>query len=384
MTCLKRQTGVVWSVYPIERLGRYQHNHLQHRAINQLFARAYCMACIGVGAKMTRHTRETVNHVVPTAMPGGIGPIRGKDHVCVLLSLSNGADTIGDLFDSLANQTHTDWSLIISDDGSRDNWLPVVSGFTERHAPDRTWLLHGPQRGAAQNYLSLLRAAGPMVPFAAFCHQDDVWLPGKLARALSFLSTVPEGRPGLYCARSALCDQDMRPIGQSPDVPRPPAFANALVQNIGCGNTMVLNRAALDLLQDTAHLAKGVTAHDWWAYQLVSGAGGIVQFDASPTLLCRRPDARPNTRRKSYPEHLKPLTASATKPTKCQITAHTLALARAGHWLSQDALLTLASFQAARSGPLISRLRCLRQSRVYRQSLPGTVALWTAAFFNRL
>jgi hypothetical protein len=63
------------------------------------------------------------------------------------------------------------------------------------------------------------------------------------------------------------------PIGFSPLFVRAPTFQNALVQNIGGGNTMVFNRAARLALRATrADVA--LVSHDWWTYQVVTGIGG--------------------------------------------------------------------------------------------------------------
>src|SRR5690606_11871547 len=77
------------------------------------------------------------------------------------------------------------------------------------------------------------------------------------------------------------------PIGASPLFSHKPSFANALVQNIGGGNTMVFNRAARDALVQVS-VDHEIVAHDWLAYLLISGMGGEVYYDADPALLYRQ------------------------------------------------------------------------------------------------
>src|SRR5262249_28608171 len=123
--------------------------------------------------------------------------------------------------------------------------------------------------------------------YYAFCDQDDVWESDKLERALCILNRMSQDRPVLYCGRTRVIDDAGRIIGTSPAFLRPPSFANALVQNIGGGNTMVMNHAARELL-----LAAGpeidTVAHDWWIYQIVSGAGGAVNYDLEPRVRYRQ------------------------------------------------------------------------------------------------
>ncbi|MDH8613088.1 glycosyltransferase family 2 protein, partial [Klebsiella pneumoniae] len=46
------------------------------------------------------------------------------------------------------------------------------------------------------------------------------------------------------------------------------------------------NRNAKRLFETTPDLE--VNSHDWWGYQLVSGAGGIVFYDPEPTMKYRQ------------------------------------------------------------------------------------------------
>lgn len=330
---------------------------------------------------MTRNTKEFVNHAGLNAVDQ---PEISKDHVCILLAHYNGAGRLGEQLESLAAQTHADWSLIISDDGSSDHWHEIAAGFAERHAVGRTWMTAGPGKGYAQNFLTLAIAAGPLAPYAAFCDQDDVWFDTKLERALKHLSTVPDGRPGLYCSRTVVCDENLVRKGPSPLFRKPPCFANALVQNIAGGNTMVLNRAALDLVQDTSRHAGHIVSHDWWMYQLVSGAGGEVIYDTEPSLLYCQHGGNAVGANASFRALLLRLTWLAKGRFRRWNGANVATLQRVRHWLTPEARETLARFAAARHGNLLARLSSLYRARVSRQTRRGTAALWMAAVFNRL
>ena len=200
---------------------------------------------------MTRNIKEFVNHPRSCSTSNFPADV-GEDHVCVLLALYNGARTLGAQLESIEAQSHQDWSIIISDDGSSDDWFHIVKQIAKRRVPGRTWVTRGPQQGYARNFLKLAVQAGPMVPYVAFCDQDDVWLEQKLSRALSHLKTVPAGVPAIYAGRTMICDDELHELRPSQLFKRSPGFGNALVQSIGGGNTMVLNRPALDILQDTA------------------------------------------------------------------------------------------------------------------------------------
>ena len=332
---------------------------------------------------MTRNIKEFVNHprsYSTSPFPADVG----EDHVCVLLALYNGARTLGAQLESIEAQSHQDWSIIISDDGSSDDWLPIVERFAQRREPGRTWVTPGPQQGYARNFLSLVTQAGPMVPYVAFCDQDDVWLKQKLARALSHLKTLPPGIPALYTGRTMICDDEMRQLRPSLLFKKPPTFGNALVQSIGGGNTMVLNRAALDLLQDTAPKATSIVSHDWWAYQLITGAGGTICYDRTPTVLYRQHDGNLVGANDTLLASLARLGRLAKGHFQDWNTANIAALLKVRPLLTPTAQGILDDFVAARSRPLIGRLCALKKSGVRRQTRRGTLALWLAAILNRL
>lgn len=333
---------------------------------------------------MTSNTKETVNQrLFGTAASPGILSDAGADHVVILMALYNGRADLDSQLESYRAQSHRNWSLIVSDDGSLDDGPDRIRDFAARTDRDVT-LLRGPGQGFARNFLELLVAAGPHVPFAALSDQDDVWLPEKLGRALRQLANVPDGQPALYAGRTVICDQDLKPLRRSPEFALPPSFRNALVQSIGGGNTMVLNRAALDLAQETARYAEGIVAHDWWLYQIVSGAGGRVIYDPEPLVLYRQHDRNLIGANDTMRASLHRLAQVMRGRFRDWNTANSTALDAAAHWLTPEARDTLARFRDLRSHPVRRRLAALRDIGLYRQTARGNIALKLAALFNRI
>ena len=226
--------------------------------------------------------------------------------------------------------------------------------------------------------------AGPSVPYAAFCDQDDVWLPDKLSRAIEKLNKVEPGRPALYCSRTTICDRDLKPIGVSPLFGQAPSFANALVQNIGGGNTMVVNRAALDILQDTVRHASGIVAHDWWAYQVISGANGKIFYDPEPSALYRQHGQNLVGANQSWQARLSRARRILRGEFRAWNDTNTDALWHARHWLTPEAVRTLEDFDQLRNGSTRQRVQALRHSKVHRQTRCGQAALCMAALLKRL
>jgi glycosyltransferase involved in cell wall biosynthesis len=202
----------------------------------------------------------------------------------ILLATYNGARYLPAQLDSLIAQTLPPARVLARDDGSTDATLAMLDGYRDRLPLRR---LAGGHLGVRRAFFALLGAVAADSDYAAFADQDDVWLPAKLERAVAALAALPAGRPGLYCARAILTDRDLRPIGHTRLPRRPAGFANALVENIASGNTILLNRAAIDLLNREHPAAAVDPIHDWWSYQVIGGCGTVV-YDPEPALHYRQ------------------------------------------------------------------------------------------------
>jgi glycosyltransferase involved in cell wall biosynthesis len=205
--------------------------------------------------------------------------------VAILMCTKNGAKFLAQQLKSIADQTHTNWTLFVSDDGSSDETVDIVARFA-REFSQRVVSRLGPGKGVCANFLSLATDPSIDADYFAFSDQDDIWHKNKLERAINWLATVPDQIPGMYCGRTELVTADGQSYGLSPLFTRAPAFQNALVQSLGGGNTMVFNRAAKKMLEDAGRIE--VVLHDWWLYQLVSAAGGAIHYDPRPTIKYRQ------------------------------------------------------------------------------------------------
>ncbi|MCX7646275.1 MAG: glycosyltransferase [Rhodobacteraceae bacterium] len=302
-----------------------------------------------------------------------------RQEVTILMGLFDGARFLRAQLDSIAAQEGVAWRLLASDDGSTDATRAILAGFAADHPDRRIVLIEGPGRGPAPNFLRLIRAADPDSALAALSDQDDVWLPGKLARAAAALAGVPDDLPAIHCGRTILCDARLRPIGLSPLFRLPPSFRNALVQNIAGGNTMVLNRAALRLAQAAAAEAGEVVMHDWWLYQLVTGAGGLVLYDPEPMVLYRQHGANVIGANASTAARLRRARMVAGGLLRRWNETNVAALSASAHRLTPENRALLAAFAEAKRAPLRARLAGLARLGLYRQTRGGRLGYWAAA-----
>ncbi len=311
-------------------------------------------------------------------MPGQTGG------VVVLLATWNGAANLRAQLDSFRNQTLRPARLIVSDDGSRDETREILAGFAAADPGFPVEILEGPRRGGAQNFLRLLAALPEGTDHVALSDQDDVWLPDKIARGVRMLAQVAADRPALVGGRSYVCDALLRNQRPSPLPRRAPSFRHALVQNFAGGNTMMLNRAGADLLRAAAPEAGRVVVHDWWIYQMVSGAGGTVLFDAVPLLLYRQHGGNQIGANTGVEAKIRRLRWMLRGRFRRWNAINLQALRASAHRFPAENRALLEDFARLQRASLIDRLTILRRIGLYRQGLEGTLSLWLAAVLGRI
>jgi glycosyltransferase involved in cell wall biosynthesis len=302
--------------------------------------------------------------------------------VVILLATRNGAEFLSEQLQSYSVQTHDNWELLVSDDGSTDQTAALVRNFASR-VTQRVALREGPRQGFWQNFVSLVRADGPDGDFFAYSDQDDIWRAEKLAKAVSWLATIPTDVPALYFTRTELVERDGKPIGFSPLFKRAPSFQNALVQNIGGGNTMVFNRAARLALQATP-MDAALISHDWWTYQLVTGVGGATHYDPWPSLKYRQHGQNLVGSNIGARARLVRMLAFANGRILMWNDVNIKTLTRLRSLLKPASAATLDHFAAARTTPLPKRFYLLWKSGVYRQSMLENIGLYLGCLFGRL
>jgi glycosyltransferase involved in cell wall biosynthesis len=304
--------------------------------------------------------------------------------VAILMGLCEGQNYLRAQLDSIARQTESNWLLVVSDDSTTPDGRRILMDFARGRSAGQVRILTGPRRGIAQNYLHLLQNIPPDVGYVAFCDQDDVWVRDKLSRAVAALSDIPHDQPAALFAGRVACDAQLRrqtPLGTPR---RPPSFRNALVQNILPGNTLVLNAAAARLCVATSRWAVGIAMHDWWIYQVVTGAGGRVLFDPAPAVLYRQHDANAVGAAVGFLALLTRLARALGGRHRVWVGAHLRALQGAAAFLTPENHMILAQFVALRRASFPRRLLQFAGLGLYRQTGPGQGLLWLQMALGRI
>lgn len=201
----------------------------------------------------------------------------------ILLATYNGARFLSEQLASLERQTHSDWRLLVRDDGSSDGsldmvreWSKGISRPVEIIEDGRTGL------GASLNFAALLEQSD--APYFACCDQDDVWLPEKLEVMLASLRQAEQrgSKDGPIMAYSDLrvVDADLNLIAESfREFSRRPRLypgrelRQVMMHNVVTGCASLGNAA---VREEALPIPPEASMHDWWLAMVAAGLGQLV------------------------------------------------------------------------------------------------------------
>jgi glycosyltransferase involved in cell wall biosynthesis len=214
--------------------------------------------------------------------------------ISVALATYNGARFLREQLKSLADQSHLPDQLVVGDDGSSDGTMEILKEFRKR-APFPVHIHRNETNlGYARNFLATAqRCNGDWI---AFCDQDDVWLPNKLADAASEIERT------LGCCmvlqNAWLCDSALASRNHKfPDRLRTGLHGSCEQYGfwVWPGFLKTIRSDMLNLLGDEemprswfpreSHLT-----HDKWTCIIANAIGGVVVLE-DPAALYRRHDA---------------------------------------------------------------------------------------------
>jgi glycosyltransferase involved in cell wall biosynthesis len=304
-------------------------------------------------------------------------------HVIILLCTRNGENFLAAQLDSYLGQSHRNWSLWVSDDGSDDGTPALLEAFRARHGADHDIrILQGPETGrAADNFLSLLTHPDLPPGIVALSDQDDIWLAGKLARALKHLPQEA-AQPMIYSAQSFYINaRGVRRGGSRPPAAAP-EFGTAMMQNVMAGHSMVLNPAAVALARQAGHV--DIPYHDWWLSLLVAAAGGTNVLDRKRCILYRQHKHNVMGAPGGIIARLYRIGQVVSRSYGCWIAANARALEGVTPLLTSESRNRVQRFLSAPARYGLRRITLLRDLGLHRQSRPQTWIVYLAAALGRV
>lgn len=302
--------------------------------------------------------------------------------VAILLCTFNGCKYIEEQLQSILIQTHKNWVIHISDDGSTDGTLEIINVFTKKCDVGQVTVYAGPRKGFAQNFISLL-SKDIDADYFAFCDQDDIWHRNKLEVGLRNILQQAADIPILYCGRTRLVDALGCFLGYSPHFTKKASFKNALVQSIAGGNTMIINRPLKKIVNSNACNAN-LVSHDWTLYQIAAGCGCVIIYDMTPYIDYRQHGNNligSNTDIKSKIHRFKMLLNDDFKrfsETNIKLLEHFKME------FTKENLSTFERFKEMRNTSLLKRILIFMRLGLYRQTFWGNCGLLFAIIFKKI
>ena len=208
--------------------------------------------------------------------------------VTILMSTYNGENFLAEQIESIQQQTYTDWTLLIRDDGSKDKTRDIIKRFASEDDrivfvnPDQTENL-----GVIKSFFTLLKYQES--DYYLFSDQDDTWLPEKLSLQLEEASRYPSDKPLLVYTDLKVVNQDLEVLHESMIRTQSDHANTKLVQemteNTVTGGVSLINHALAELW--TGEEPNELLMHDWYLGLLASAFGHLVYID-QPTELYRQ------------------------------------------------------------------------------------------------
>lgn len=294
--------------------------------------------------------------------------------VLILMGTLNGERFIREQLDSILAQTHKNWKLVISDDGSTDQTLAIARQWAKEVGENQVEFRGGTRQGFAQNFLSMACDADLKADFYAFSDQDDVWCRNRLSAGLSYMGDVHLPTPALYCGTTIYVSENLKHLEVSMNFKKPPGFRNALVQSLAGGNTMLFNQALKNILEKT-NPSVPVPSHDWWVYLIVTGCDGVVFYDHTPRVLYRQHGTNVIGRNLGCVARLMRIKMLLEGHFRDWIDSNVAALSAARHLFLKENQHVLESFDVYRQSNIIRRYAVLRELKIYRQTRLGMLGL---------
>jgi len=154
-------------------------------------------------------------------------------HCSVVIPVYNSETTIKQAVESVLNQTYADFELIVVDDGSSDHSFEMLKNLAKRDGRIRL-LKNQENRGVAFARNRGIEAS--IGKYLALLDSDDLWLPDKLDRQISFMEK--KECPLSHCSYGFI-DHEGNLLGKMFCVPQQIDLPGLLKRNvISCSTVM--------------------------------------------------------------------------------------------------------------------------------------------------
>ncbi|HEM3725882.1 TPA: glycosyltransferase family 2 protein [Streptococcus suis] len=198
--------------------------------------------------------------------------------VNILMSTYNGQQFLAEQIRSIQDQTYTDWTLLVRDDGSSDKTREILQDFASQDSRIRLIDVEETKNlGVIKSFHRLVHYE--QADYYFFSDQDDVWLPDKLAVSLQEAQSYQTDQPLMVYMDLTVVDQDLQVMTESM-IRSQSHHANTqlvqeLTENTVTGGVSMINHSLASLWTKT----EDIIMHDWYLALLASAFGKLVFID---------------------------------------------------------------------------------------------------------
>ena len=200
----------------------------------------------------------------------------------ILLATYNGERFLPEQIESITSQSFKDYYILASDDNSSDCTLEILRGY-EGVLGEQIKVVQSNTHSAKENFYNLLDMAD--AEYIALCDQDDFWESDKLEKSLKAIQRLEKryGKetPILVHSDLEIVDENLNSQNKKMSeltgineaikyakkeskylytISTEKSFSRYLVENNITGNTVIINKALLDIYKRP----EVSFMHDWW------------------------------------------------------------------------------------------------------------------------
>ena len=200
----------------------------------------------------------------------------------ILLATYNGERFLPEQIESITSQSFKDYNILASDDNSSDCTFEILRSY-ESVLGEQIKVVQSNTHSAKENFYNLLDMAD--AEYIALCDQDDFWESDRLKKSLEAVQRLErrygKETPILVHSDLEIVDENLNSqnkkmselTGMSEAITHAKkeskylftistekSFSRYLVENNITGNTVIINKALLDIYKRP----KVSFMHDWW------------------------------------------------------------------------------------------------------------------------
>lgn len=209
----------------------------------------------------------------------------------ILLATYNSSKYIREQLDSLYNQTYTEWTIYVHDDGSNDDTIEIIEEYKNKYGNIKIISPEIKHLGPKKNFMHLLSNVDADYYF--FCDHDDIWLSDKIFIALSQIKAnegANRNLPVVFHSDLSIVDGNLNLIDKSlwhyakilPELMHNKKYVMTSCYITGC--TLAINKATKNIIPP---IPDNAIMHDWWIGIHAVLKGVTIISYPEPTILYR-------------------------------------------------------------------------------------------------